>query len=34
MQMQKMMKRVGKKGGLKNLMRGLAGQMPRGMPPR
>lgn len=34
MQMQKMMKRVGKKGGLKNLMRGIAGQMPRGMPPR
>ena len=31
-QMQKMMKRLSKKGGLKNMMRGLGGRMPPGMP--
>jgi signal recognition particle subunit SRP54 len=31
-QMQKMMKRVHKKGGLTNLMRGMKGRMPPGMP--
>jgi signal recognition particle subunit SRP54 len=32
MQMQKMMKKLSKKGGLKNMMRGMGGRMPRGMP--
>jgi signal recognition particle subunit SRP54 len=31
-QMQKMMKRMSKKGGLKNMMRGMGGRMPPGMP--
>lgn len=31
-QMQKMMKKMSKKGGLKNLMRGMGGRMPPGMP--
>ncbi len=31
-QMQKMMKKVTRKGGLKNLMRGMSGQMPPGFP--
>jgi signal recognition particle subunit SRP54 len=31
-QMQKMMKRMSKKGGMKNMMRGLKGRMPPGMP--
>jgi len=31
-QMQKMMKRMSKKGGLKNIMRGMGGRMPPGMP--
>ncbi len=31
-QMQKIMKRMSKKGGLKNMMRGLGGRMPPGMP--
>ena len=30
-QMQKMMKKMSKKGGLKNMMRGLGGRMPPGM---
>jgi signal recognition particle subunit SRP54 len=30
--MQKMMKRMSKKGGMKNMMRGLKGRMPPGMP--
>ncbi|MCA8976537.1 MAG: signal recognition particle protein [Planctomycetes bacterium] len=32
-QMQKMMKRMRKKGGMANLMRGMGGRMPGGMPP-
>ncbi len=31
-QMQKMMKKMSKKGGLKNMMRGMGGRMPPGMP--
>ena len=31
-QMQKMIKKVSKKGGVKNLMRGMRGQLPRGFP--
>ena len=31
-QMQKMMKRISKKGGMMNLMRGMGGRMPPGMP--
>ena len=31
-QMQKMVKRMSKKGGLKNMMRGMGGRMPPGMP--
>jgi signal recognition particle subunit SRP54 len=31
-QMQKMMKRLSKKGGLKNMMRGMGGRLPPGMP--
>ena len=31
-QMQKMMKRMSRKGGLANLMRGLKGRMPPGAP--
>ena len=31
-QMQKMMKKVGQKGGMASLMRGLKGRMPGGMP--
>ena len=31
-QMQKMMKRMTRKGGIKKLMRGMQGQMPKGMP--
>jgi signal recognition particle subunit SRP54 len=31
-QMQKMMKRMSKKGGFKNMMRGMGGRMPPGMP--
>ena len=30
-QMQKMMKKMSKKGGLKNMMRGMGGRMPPGM---
>ena len=34
LQMQKVMKKITKKGGLKNLMRGMAARLPRGAPPR
>jgi signal recognition particle subunit SRP54 len=32
--MQKMMKKMGRKGALKNLMRGMRGQLPPGFPPQ
>ena len=31
-QMQRMMKKMGSKGGMKNMMRGLKGKLPPGMP--
>jgi signal recognition particle subunit SRP54 len=34
LQMQKVMKKITKKGGLKNMLRGMAARLPRGVPPR